>query len=223
MRAAVADHKIDTVMHLRQLAYVGESVEQPLRYYRNNVDGLLSVLEACEAAGVERFVFSSSCSTYGQPPEAMIPIPEHCPQNPVSPYGRTKLQGEQIIKDFADGRRMAGKPFGYVLLRYFNVAGCDRSGVLGEDHTPESHLVPVVLQAAARPAARTSAFSEPTIRRPTALASAIMSTSTTLRAAHALAMNKVGPGDGLFYNVGISAATRCARSLRPAADHWPPD
>src|SRR5207237_1335624 len=145
---ALSEHRIDTVLHFAALAYVGESVEQPLRYYRNNVDGLLSVLDACDAANVQRFVFSSSCSTYGQPPDNMIPIPEHCPQNPVSPYGRTKLTGEQIIKDFAESRRAQGKPFAHALLRYFNVAGCDRSGVLGEDHTPETHLVPVVLQAA---------------------------------------------------------------------------
>src|SRR5262245_46576025 len=145
---SISGNQIDTVMHFAALAYVGESVEQPTRYYRNNVEGLLSVLEACDAANVGRFVFSSSCSTYGQPPDDMIPIPEHCPQNPVSPYGRTKLIGEHLIKDFAESRRTQGKPFAYALLRYFNVAGCDRSGLLGEDHTPETHLVPVVLQAA---------------------------------------------------------------------------
>jgi UDP-glucose-4-epimerase GalE len=200
--AAVRDHKIDTVMHFAALAYVGESVEQPLRYYRNNVDGLLSVLEACEAANVHRLVFSSSCSTYGEPPPEMIPIPEHCPQNPVSPYGRTKLIGEHIIKDYAESRRMAGKPFGYVLLRYFNVAGADRSGLLGEDHTPETHLVPVVLQAALgqRPHIGIFGTDYPT---PDGTCIRDYVHVEDLIDAHVLAMNKLRPGDGLFYNVGI--------------------
>src|SRR5262245_15139247 len=176
--AAIKDNRIDTVMHFAALAYVGESVEQPLRYYRNNVDGLLSVLEACDGADVDRLVFSSSCSTYGEPPPEMIPIPEHCPQNPVSPYGRTKLIGEQVIKDFAESRRMKGKPFAYALLRYFNVAGCDRSGVLGRTTRPRRTWSPW----SSRPrwaSARTSASSAPTIRHPTARASATTSTSRT--------------------------------------------
>jgi UDP-glucose 4-epimerase len=200
--AAIKDGGIDTVMHFAALAYVGESVEQPLRYYRNNVDGLLSVLEACEGADVERLVFSSSCSTYGQPPEDMIPIPEHCPQNPVSPYGRTKLIGEHVIKDFAESRRVAGKPFSCVLLRYFNVAGCDRSGLLGEDHTPETHLVPVVLQAALgqRPSIGIFGTDYPT---PDGTCIRDYVHVEDLIDAHVLAMGKLKAGDGLFYNVGI--------------------
>jgi len=200
--AAVHDHKIDTVLHFAALAYVGESVDDPLRYYRNNVDGLLSVLEACDAANVQRFVFSSSCSTYGQPPPEMIPIPEHCPQNPVSPYGRTKLMGEQVIKDFAESRRVRGKPFAYALLRYFNVAGCDRSGLLGEDHTPETHLVPVVLQAALgqRPHIGIFGTDYPT---PDGTCIRDYVHVEDLIDAHVLAMSKLRPGDGLFYNVGI--------------------
>jgi UDP-glucose 4-epimerase len=200
--AAVKDHKIDTVMHFAAMAYVGESVEQPLRYYRNNVDGLLSVLEACEAGGVERFVFSSSCSTYGQPPEGMIPIPEHCPQSPVSPYGRTKLIGEHVIREFAEARRIAGKKFGYVLLRYFNVAGCDRSGVLGEDHTPETHLVPVVLQTALGQRKEVGVFGTD---YPTPDGTCVRDYVhiEDLIDAHVLAMGKLKAGDGLFYNVGI--------------------
>ena len=202
VRSAVLDHKVDTVMHFAPVAYVGESVEQPLRYYRWNVDGLVSVLEACEAGNVPRLVFSSSCSTYGQPPQEMIPIPEHCPQNPVSPYGRTKLMGEQIIRDFAESRRVAGAPFAYALLRYFNVAGADRSGLLGEDHTPESHLVPVVLQVALgqRPHVGIFGTDYPT---PDGTCIRDYVHVEDLVDAHVLAMNKLQPGDGLFYNVGI--------------------
>jgi UDP-glucose 4-epimerase len=202
VKAAVERHKIDTVMHFAARAYVGESVDDPLVYYHNNVEGLISVLEACKGAGVERFVFSSSCSTYGQPPAEMIPIPEHCPQDPVSPYGRTKLMGEQIIRDFAESRRIAGKPFAYALLRYFNVAGCDRSGVLGEDHTPETHLIPVVLQAALgqRPHVGIFGTDYPT---PDGTCIRDYVHVEDLIDAHVLAMSKLRAGDGLFYNVGI--------------------
>lgn len=141
-------HRVHAIMHFAALAYVGESVEHPLRYARANVAGLVSLLEAVDAAGVERFIFSSSCSTYGQPSPDMIPVPEHCPQSPISPYGRTKLYGEWILKDYAAARRAAERPFALALLRYFNVCGSDRTGVLGEDHSPETHLIPVVLQCA---------------------------------------------------------------------------
>jgi len=139
-------------MHFGAVAYVGESVEQPLWYYRNNVGAAITMLEALDAArggrGVERFIFSSSCATYGDPPEGMVPVPEHCPQHPTSPYGRTKLHLEHVLLDYARRRADAGNPLALTMLRYFNVAGCDRSGLLGEDHTPETHLIPVAIQAA---------------------------------------------------------------------------
>jgi UDP-glucose 4-epimerase len=200
--ATVRDHAIDTVMHFAALAYVGESVEQPQKYYRWNVDGLLSVLEACDAANVGRFVFSSSCSTYGQPPAGMIPIPEHCPQDPVSPYGRTKLMGEHIIRDYAESRRIAGRPFGYALLRYFNVAGSDRSGILGEDHTPETHLVPVVLQVALGQRQCVGIFGTD-YHTPDGTCIRDYVHVEDLIDAHVLAMGKLKPGDGFVYNVGI--------------------
>lgn len=134
------------VMHFAALAYVGESVERPLEYYRANTSAAIGLLEACEAAGVERFVFSSTCATYGEP--AAVPIAETCPQSPISPYGRSKLMVERLLADVAESRRRAGGAFAYAALRYFNVAGCDRAGVVGEAHDPETHLVPIVLQAA---------------------------------------------------------------------------
>lgn len=144
--AALREHRVTTVMHFAAYALVGESVARPLMYYVNNVGASATLLAACEEAGVERFVFSSTCATYGEPEE--VPIAEACAQRPVNPYGRSKLQVEQMLADYAEGARRAGKAFGYAALRYFNVAGCDRSGLLGEDHDPETHLIPVILQSA---------------------------------------------------------------------------
>lgn len=141
-------HKVDGVMHFAALAAVGESVDFPMLYYRNNVSAMIALLEACDAVGIERVVFSSSCATYGQPPETMVPIPEHCPKSPMSPYGMTKLHGEHLLGDLSEACSRRKRPFGFAALRYFNVAGSDRAGLLGEDHDPETHIIPVVLQAA---------------------------------------------------------------------------
>ncbi|MDX2118369.1 MAG: UDP-glucose 4-epimerase GalE [Planctomycetota bacterium] len=148
LEAVMKAHRVDAILHFAALAAVGESVEQPLLYYRNNVAGMIALLDAAVAAGVERVVFSSSAATYGIPPEHLVPIPEDCPKSPINPYGWTKLHGEHILHDVAEGQRRAGKPFSFAALRYFNVAGCDRAGRLGEDHDPETHIIPVVLQAA---------------------------------------------------------------------------
>lgn len=139
-------HSINAVLHFAALAYVGESVQQPLRYYRNNSAAALSLLEACESAGVQNFVFSSTCATYGEPPT--VPMPETTPQRPINPYGMSKLHVEHMLFDFAAQMKAAQKPFAFAALRYFNVAGCDRTGILGEHHEPETHLIPVVLHAA---------------------------------------------------------------------------
>lgn len=149
---AIDAHGLDTVMHFGAVAYVGESVEDPLWYYRNNIAQGLGLLDACDKAhegkGIERFIFSSSCATYGDPPQGMIPVPEHCPQHPTSPYGFTKLHFEHILKDYATKRARENNPIALTMLRYFNVAGADRSGLLGEDHSPETHLIPVAINAA---------------------------------------------------------------------------
>jgi UDP-glucose-4-epimerase GalE len=134
-------HRIDTVMHFAAYAYVGESVEQPLTYYHNNVATTISVLEAMKEAGVERFVFSSTCATYGNPDK--VPITEDEKKAPVSPYGRSKLMVEQILAD----NMVGNKKFKFAALRYFNASGCAMDGSIGEDHDPETHLIPVILQA----------------------------------------------------------------------------
>jgi UDP-glucose 4-epimerase len=138
---ALKTHRIDTVMHFAAFAYVGESVERPLDYYRNNVAATLSLLESMHEAGVKKFVFSSTCAIYGDPTK--VPITEEEKKSPVSPYGRSKLMVEQILADWAT----ANPKFAFAALRYFNASGCAMDGTLGEDHDPETHLIPVVLQA----------------------------------------------------------------------------
>jgi UDP-glucose-4-epimerase GalE len=139
--SALREFRIDTVMHFAAYAYVGESVEQPLMYYQNNVATTISVLEAMREAGVNRFVFSSTCAVYGDPEK--IPITEDEKKTPVSPYGRSKLMVEQVLEDYA----ASNKAFRYAALRYFNASGCALDGSIGEDHDPETHLIPVILQA----------------------------------------------------------------------------
>ncbi|MEL6458753.1 MAG: UDP-glucose 4-epimerase GalE [Cyanobacteria bacterium J06621_15] len=132
---------IAAVMHFSAYAYVGESVSNPAKYYRNNVIGTITLLEAMLEASVKKFVFSSTCATYGVP--QAVPIPEDHPQNPINPYGATKLMVERILSDFNEAY-----DFKSVRFRYFNAAGADPSGLLGEDHNPETHLIPLVLQTA---------------------------------------------------------------------------
>ena len=141
LAATMRRFKVAAVVHFAASAYVGESVTDPAKYYRNNVTGTLSVLEACRQAGVDRLVFSSSCATYGVPQE--LPIRETTPQAPINPYGRSKLIGEWMIDDFA-----AAHGLDAVCLRYFNACGADPDGEIGEWHEPETHLIPRALMAA---------------------------------------------------------------------------
>jgi UDP-glucose 4-epimerase len=136
-----AARPFSAVMHFAAYAYVGESVTYPDKYYRNNVIGTLTLLEAMVAAGIKSFVFSSTCATYGVP--KIVPIPEDHPQDPINPYGATKLMVERILADFDQAY-----DFKSVAFRYFNAAGADPQGRLGEDHQPETHLIPLVLMAA---------------------------------------------------------------------------
>jgi len=148
LAALMKDRRIEAVMHFAALAYVGESVTDPLRYYRANTAGAIALLEAMTLAAVDRLVFSSTCSTYGEPPASDIPIRETCRQEPINPYGRSKFMVEHILADHQHAMQVAGRPFAFAALRYFNVAGADRKGRLGEDHRPETHLVPICLEAA---------------------------------------------------------------------------
>ncbi|PSO47842.1 MAG: UDP-glucose 4-epimerase GalE [Cyanobacteria bacterium SW_9_44_58] len=132
---------IAAVMHFAAYAYVGESVENPAKYYRNNVVGTLTLLEAMQQAGINHFVFSSTCATYGIP--ETVPIPETHPQNPINPYGESKLMVERILRDFDTAYGLKSVSF-----RYFNAAGADPQGRTGEDHNPETHLIPLILLTA---------------------------------------------------------------------------
>jgi UDP-arabinose 4-epimerase len=133
--------KIEAVIHFAALAYVGESVEKPLLYYDNNVGGMLALLDAMHLAGVKNIVFSSSCATYGVPQK--LPIAEDTVQAPINPYGRTKLISEWMLEDTARSTDLH-----FAALRYFNAAGADPDGALGERHFPETHLIPLALMAA---------------------------------------------------------------------------
>lgn len=133
--------RFETVMHFASFIQVGESVQQPAKYYANNVTNTLHLLEAMRSAGVHRFIFSSTAATFGEP--QYTPIDECHPQLPINPYGRSKLMIEQVLEDY-------DRAYGFksVCLRYFNAAGADPDGELGERHHPETHLTPLVLQAA---------------------------------------------------------------------------
>ncbi len=141
IRRCFGKYRIHAVMHFGAFASVNESVVDPARYYQNNVSNTLNLLEVMREFSVNKFIFSSSCATYGQPEE--IPIREEHPQNPVSPYGRTKRMVEEILEDYDRAYGMR-----YVNLRYFNAAGADPEGEIGEWHTPEAHLVPLTIFAA---------------------------------------------------------------------------
>lgn len=142
--AAIATVKPDAVAHFAAFAYVGESVDDPGLYYRNNTVGTLSLLEAMRDAGVDKLLFSSTCATYGVPQR--VPIDETHPQSPINPYGWSKLFVERMLADFS-----AAHGLHYAALRYFNAAGADASGEIGEWHEPETHAIPLAIQGALRP------------------------------------------------------------------------
>ncbi len=141
LRETLATYKVDAVIHFAANAYVGESVKNPRKYFRNNVANTLDLLEALVDAGVRHMVFSSTCATYGIPAE--VPIQEDQIQIPINPYGESKRFVERVLEWF-------GKAYGlgWVALRYFNAAGADEAGELGEDHHPETHLIPLAIQCA---------------------------------------------------------------------------
>jgi len=134
-------HKPAAVMHFAAFAYVGESVTDPSKYYRNNVVGTLSLLDTMRESGIDRIVFSSTCATYGIPDT--VPISESTVQKPINPYGASKLMIERVLSDYGDAYGLKS-----MALRYFNAAGADANGEIGESHDPETHLIPLVLDAA---------------------------------------------------------------------------
>ena len=196
------DRAIDAVMHFGAKAYVGESVERPLDYYRSNAAAALALIEAMEATGVRRMIFSSTCATYGEPGPGHVPIAETCPQKPVNPYGRSKLFVEHVLFDHARAKASKGEDFAFAALRYFNVAGCDREGRIGEDHDPETHLIPICLEVALGQRAGLTIFGED---YPTPDGTCIRDYVHVedLNDAHVVVMDALRPGDTRAYNVGI--------------------
>jgi UDP-glucose 4-epimerase len=190
------EHAVDCVMHFAALAYVGESMRDPLSYYDVNDGGTLRLLQAMTEAGVDRIVFSSTCATYGQPEQ--MPITEDTVKAPLSPYGRSKLMDEHMIEDCA--HTIEG--FSCAFLRYFNVAGCAPEGDLGEDHDPETHLIPVLLLTAlGRREGMTIHGEDYPTRDGTCVRDYLH--VEDLVAAHIRVMEALAPGDRRVYNLGL--------------------
>ncbi|HOK63701.1 MAG TPA: UDP-glucose 4-epimerase GalE, partial [Soehngenia sp.] len=141
LRLVFSKYDIEAVMHFAAFAYVGESVENPEKYYINNVSNTLNLLQVMREFACKYFIFSSTCATYGNP--EYLPIDEKHPQNPINPYGQSKLMLEKILEDYSKAY-----DFKYVALRYFNAAGADVDCEIGENHNPETHLIPLVLDVA---------------------------------------------------------------------------
>jgi len=196
MAEILTEHRIDCVMHFAALAYVGESVTDPLAYYDNNTAGTIGLLKAMQSAGVRRMVFSSTCATYGEP--ASTPIVETMPQSPVNPYGWSKWCVERVLRDYA----ASDSEFAFAALRYFNVAGAAADGSLGEDHDPETHLIPVLLQAALGQRDKVTLFGDD---YPTPDGTCIRDYIHVedLCGAHLAVMEALRPGETRFYNLGI--------------------
>lgn len=199
---ALRGRNIDAVMHFAAFASVPESVADPAKYYRNNVVGTLNLLDAMLAAGVSRIVFSSTAAVYGVPD--VVPITEESPTRPINPYGFTKLAIERALADYA---RAYG--LGYAVLRYFNACGASSDATIGEDHTPETHLIPIMLQVALGQRESLSIFGND---YPTPDGTCIRDYVHVedLADAHVRALAKIEPGQGRTYNVGtgVGASVR---------------
>jgi UDP-glucose-4-epimerase GalE len=206
LTAALTAGRFDAVMHFAAFTYVGESVEQPLKYYRNNVANTLILLNACRAFGVSRFVFSSSCATYGEPEQ--VPITEATPRNPINPYGRSKLIVEWMLEDSA-----AAWGLGSCALRYFNACGAASDGSIGEDHDPETHLIPIVLQVALGQREKVTIFGRD-YDTPDGTCIRDYIHVEDLATAHRLAIEAIQPGVALALNVG----TGVGNSVRAIID-----
>lgn len=203
-------NRIEAVIHFAADAAVGESVVDPAKYYHNNLLNSLNLLERVRRNGITRFVFSSTCATYGIPGE--VPITEETLQAPINPYGNTKLAFEKMLADYAPAYGI-----GYAALRYFNASGASADGAIGEDHTPETHLIPLVLQVALGQRPHISIFGTD---YPTPDGTCIRDYIHVedLASAHRLAIEKVQPGQGMTFNVGIGRGYSVREVIRTAED-----
>ena len=188
-------NRIEAVIHFAAHCYVGESVTDPAKYYTNNLIHTLNLIDRCRRNGIGKFVFSSTCATYGVP--TAVPITEDEKQAPINPYGNTKLAVERALFDYA-----GAYPFGFCALRYFNASGAAADGSIGEDHDPETHLIPIVLQVALgqRPHVEIFGTDYPT---PDGTCVRDYIHVDDLATAHIHALARIVPGSRLAYNVGI--------------------
>jgi UDP-glucose 4-epimerase len=199
--------RIDVVMHFAAFCYVGESVTDPLKYYLNNLAATIHLLNAMLGAGVRKFVFSSTCATFGVP--AALPIPESAPQAPINPYGQTKLDVENALRALAH----AGK-ISFAAFRYFNAAGASEDGSIGEDHNPETHLIPLAVDAATgkRPSLQLFGTDYPT---PDGTCLRDYVHVDDLSRAHIAVFGSLGePGAALFYNLGTGVPSSNREVIR---------
>lgn len=200
-------HAIDLVMHFAAFCYVGESVTDPIKYYRNNVAAPLTLLETMLKRGVKKFVFSSTCATYGIPQR--MPMTEDLPQAPINPYGQTKLDLENLLKALARSHGLS-----FAAFRYFNAAGAAEDGTIGEDHDPETHLIPVAIGAAQglRPALQVFGTDYPT---PDGTCLRDYVHVDDLSRAHIAVFDRLGaPGAQFFYNLGTGQPTSVLEVIR---------
>lgn len=205
LERTVSGSSYDGVLHFAARSLIGESVAQPEIYYRTNVVGSLNLLEAMIRAGIGRLVFSSTAATYGEPAPELVPIAEDCPTLPTNPYGATKLATDRMISDFSAVHGLASTS-----VRYFNVAGASSNGHFGEDHEPETHLIPLVLQTAAgaRPRVEIYGTDYPTELCPDGTAMRDYIHVEDLARAHLLALESphgTNTGEHRVYNLGNGA------------------
>jgi len=199
--------KIDAVMHFAAFCYVGESVTDPLKYYLNNCAATLHLLNAMLQVGVKKFIFSSTCATFGVP--ATLPIHENLPQAPINPYGQTKLDIENALKALAPATGLS-----FAAFRYFNAAGAAEDGSIGEDHHPETHLIPVAIDVATgkRPHLELYGTDYPT---PDGTCQRDYVHVDDLSRAHIAAFEQLStPGTQLFYNLGTGRPTSNREVIR---------
>jgi UDP-glucose 4-epimerase len=207
VKRVLTDEKIDVVMHFAAFCYVGESVTDPLKYYLNNSAATLHLLNAMLQVGVKKFIFSSTCATFGVP--ATLPIHENLPQAPINPYGQTKLDIELALRSLAPATGLS-----FAVFRYFNAAGASENGAIGEDHHPETHLIPLAIDVATgkRPHLELYGTDYPT---PDGTCQRDYVHVDDLSRAHIAAFDQLGtPGTQLFYNLGTGRPTSNREVIR---------
>jgi len=206
----MVERRVEAVVHFAAYAYVGESVKDPAKYYQNNLVNTLTLFEVMRRLRVGRVVFSSTCATYGVPES--VPITEEEKQKPINPYGNTKLAVERALADY-----VAAYGWGYAALRYFNASGAAPDGSIGEDHDPETHLIPLVLQAilGQRPTVEVFGTDYPT---PDGTCIRDYIHVDDLAEAHLLALEALRPGSQLRYNLGTGRGYSVREVIRVAEE-----